>query len=147
MSDYRCPVCTTDFVGVVTGATLEAFSEKHQSCRGQSFDCPCEWERLCGGTTMLSRASDPCQECAKAYPDGSVAMCQGCVECKPPAPRANPLELLVNAGLEDDRLLWHLDELRRQEILSRLSEGEKRLKDAVWKRLDRLTTPSSRTPT
>lgn len=143
MSQYRCPVCMENFVGVVTSATLEAFSEKHQSCRGQSFDCPCEWERLCSGTTLLSRTADPCQECAKSYPEGSCVMCPGCRECKPDLP-GSPLELRVGAGIEDDRLLWHLEELKAQEAISRLSDGERRLRDAIWKRLDRLTTPVRR---
>ena len=140
MSQFRCPVCCAGFDGQRGTRAFDAFLAANQTCKGQQIgDCACEWERLCDGTTLLNRSSDPCPRCAIEFPDGSCAKCPGCLECQP-AP-LSPLVLQVEAGLEDDRLLHHLKELERFEAVSArgLSEGEKRLKDLVWRRLEQVT--------
>jgi len=84
----RCPVCCARLEQPHPEAkswteALALFSKDHQRCRGQQLGgCGCEWERLCNGLTLLGRTADPCEECAAEFPDGSVARCPGCAECK-----------------------------------------------------------------
>jgi protein-arginine kinase activator protein McsA len=138
----RCPVCCAKFDGRQNTPEFDAFFRTHQTCKGQTFVCGCEWERLCDGTTLLVRVAPPCPKCATEFPDGSCLKCPGCAECKPEkATSTSPLGLRVTAGLEDDRLLHHLAELERCEATSArgLSDGEERLRNTIWKRLDEVT--------
>lgn len=146
-TEIRCPVCCDTFGGRAHTPQFDAFLFKHQTCKGQTFDCPCEWERLCGGLTILGRVAPPCAQCAREYPDGSCLKCPGCVECSPPpVTSTSPLGLRVAAGLEDDLLLFHLDELDRlKEVSARgLSPGEERLEAAIMDRLDKITRKAAK---
>lgn len=78
----RCPVCCVVFDGRQGTPAFDAFAAEHKTCKGQTFDCACEWERLCDSTTLLSRVAEPCPRCAVKFPDGSCAKCPGCRECK-----------------------------------------------------------------
>lgn len=53
----------------------------------------------------------------------------------------SPLMFRVVSGLEDHRLLEHVDILQR---LPGRSTGEDQLLQAVWDRLDQITTPDCR---
>lgn len=140
ITEIRCPICCAVFDGRHGTPEFEAFAAEHEVCKGQSFDCPCEWERLCDSTTLLCRVSDPCPRCVAEQLEDGCRKCPGCLECRPPK---SPLALAVKAGAEDARLLHHLSELDRcmAPPSAGSSESEKRLRDLIWQRLEAITHP------